>query len=293
MASTPRITARSTWRAAKAIPSGRGVPLSSRRFFTLHYPVMSDRPNHQWARDIERMHLNQGWAIIGYNYIVSNRDGEIMEGAGLNVRGIHSPPRNVDGFGVCVLQPSTPQGALTAPLSAAARTSTRQLYEWLCGRTGRRLQPSWHGQHFATACAGADLNAWARAGMPALPPPSTVPPPQTPPPPPQENDLVGMGLNAGGILHQFRIFQGAVWYRFRNRDGWTDWTRFAPLPDPSATLLSVAPGPDIAGAFNVALDSNRDGRSWRTWQPRNTSQWEGGQKDRQIAVFQAVGRIPA
>ena len=91
MASQPRITPRSTWRPARGVPSGRGVALSQRRWFVAHYPVMSARPNHQWMRDIERVHLNNGWFGFGYNYAIA-MDGEIMEGAGRDVRGVHSPP---------------------------------------------------------------------------------------------------------------------------------------------------------------------------------------------------------
>jgi hypothetical protein len=171
------ITPRGAWGASRPIPAGRHVPLSSRRFFTTHWPVMSDRPNHQFARDIERIHLNQGWAVIGYNFVISNRDGEIMEGAGRDTRGIHSPPRNTDGFGVCICQPSTPQGVPTAPLSQAARNATRALYEHLCNLSGRRLTMSWHGADFATACPGPEIIQWIRAGMPATATPGPQPPP--------------------------------------------------------------------------------------------------------------------
>jgi len=290
MSAQPPIVTRGQWGARFARPTGRHIPLSARRFLVVHWPGSAGTVRDARAtwRAIEADHRNRhGWAVApGYHWGVT-QTGEILEGGpGRDQRGIHSPARNSE-WSVCVLHG---QGET---LSAAARNSTRRLYDWLCGQAGRRLTQSWHAADFPTACPGPQLISWVRSGMPggALPPPTTVPPVQTPPP--QENDLVGMGLNAGGILHQFRIFQGAVWYRFRNRQGWTDWARFAPLPDPSATLLSVAPGPDTAGAFNVCLDSNRDGRSWRTWQRRGQAGWEGGQAGRQVAGFQAAGRIAA
>jgi len=285
-----RIVTRREWGSATPTITGRTVPLSARRQHVVHWPVMSSRDERQWCRDIERIH-RQGnrWPIIGYNFLVGTHG--IYEGAGLANRGIHSPPVNTSGFGVCYLQPSTAAGVPTGPITPQMRTNGRQLYDWLCQQTGRRLSKTWHGATFATACPGPDLIAWVRQGMPdTLPPPQTVPPAPTPV---QEVDLVGMGINRAGILHQFRVFQGSVWYRFRNRQGWSDWARFAPLPDPSATLLSVAPGPDIVGALNVALDSRTDGRSWRTWQRGGQTAWEGGQAGRQVAGFQAAGRIAA
>jgi hypothetical protein len=173
------ITPRSRWGASRPIPGGRHVAPTARRYFVCHWPVMGDRPNHQFARDIERVHLNQGWGLIGYNWVVSNRDGEIMEGAGRDVRGIHSPPRNTDGWGICICQPSNPAGVPTAPLSQAARNNTRALYEQCCQWAGRRLEMWWHGRDFATACPGDDIRRWVQQGMPA----GAISPPTQPPPP--------------------------------------------------------------------------------------------------------------
>jgi len=163
------IVSRSQWGAAFPIPAGRHVSPGTRRFYVVHWPVMTSRDERQWCRDIERMHANQGWGMIGYNFLVG-MSGSVYEGCGRDVRGIHSPPRNVDGWGVCVLQPSTAQGVPTAPVSAEARRGARALYDELCGVAGRRLEMSWHGQDFPTACPGPDLTAWVRGGMVASAP---------------------------------------------------------------------------------------------------------------------------
>lgn len=160
----------------RGIPGGRHVPLSARRFFVAHWPVMAARDERQWCRDIDRMHANQGWAVIGYNFLVG-QSGNVYEGAGRDTRGIHSPPRNTDGIGVVFLQPSTAAGVPTAPMSQAMRNAGRELYETLCAQAGRRLSMSWHGQHFATACPGPDVRGWVQSGMPATGGPAPPPPP--------------------------------------------------------------------------------------------------------------------
>jgi hypothetical protein len=154
---------RRAWGAQFTVPAGRHVAPAQRRFFVVHWPggpVGSDIP--AVIRSIERFHrVNQGWAAApGYNFLVGP-GGTIFEGCGRDVRGIHSAPRNTDGFGVCVLI------APGQPVPQAARNATRALYEWLCQVSGRRLNMSWHGQHVATACPGPALTQWVRNGMPA------------------------------------------------------------------------------------------------------------------------------
>jgi peptidoglycan hydrolase-like protein with peptidoglycan-binding domain len=157
------IVTRAQWGAAFTIPGGRHVAPSARRWFVVHWPgsaVGSDE--RAVVRSIERSHrTGQGWAAApGYNYLVG-RSGTIYEGCGRDVRGIHSPPRNTDGWGVCVM---VAVGETPPP---AALNATRALYEWLNGVAGRTLGMSWHGQHHPTACAGPALTSWVQRGMPA------------------------------------------------------------------------------------------------------------------------------
>ena len=82
MASQPRIVSRREWGAATSIPGGRSVSPSQRRFYVVHYPVMSAREEKQWCRDVEAMHRRQGWdAAPGYNYLIG-QSGTIYEGYG-------------------------------------------------------------------------------------------------------------------------------------------------------------------------------------------------------------------
>jgi hypothetical protein len=144
------IVSRAQWGAAFTIPGGRHVAPSQRRWFVVHWPGSAVGGDERAVvRAIERHHRQaQGWqAAPGYNFLVG-RSGTIYEGCGRDVRGIHSPPRNIDGWGVCVLisvGENPPQAALNA---------TRALYNWLNGVAGRTLGMTWHGQHWATVCAG-------------------------------------------------------------------------------------------------------------------------------------------
>lgn len=204
------IVTRAQWGAAFTIPGGRFVAPSQRSWFVVHWPGSAVGADERAVvRAIERHHRqSQGWqAAPGYNFLVG-RSGTIYEGCGRDVRGIHSPPRNIDGWGVCVLisvGENPPQAALNA---------TRALYNWLNGVAGRTLGMTWHGQHWATTCAGPHLNAWVQAGMPA----GTLPPP--PPPPP------GAGPSwPGRILRQPPIMRGEdvrTWQTRVRQRGWNN-----------------------------------------------------------------------
>ena len=219
MAPQPRIVSRRDWGAATSIPAGRHVAPSSRRFFVVHWPVMGTRDERQWCRDIERVHRNQGWAAApGYNFLVG-MSGTIYEGCGRDVRGIHSPPRNTDGWGVCVLQPSTAAGRATAPISQAARNSTRALYDWLCTVAGRSINRSWHGADFATACPGPDLIAWVRGGMQGGAPAPAPTPPAPPPPPPRTEEMVSVTNRDGRVEVIVELRSGEVRHTFQQSPG--------------------------------------------------------------------------
>lgn len=156
-----RIITRAEWGARPFRNGPPVVPLSRRRWFIVHYPGAGTPPRNvgDYAKWIERIHMDQnGWRGVGYNFFIGP-DGAIAEGCGRDVRGSHSPPHNVDGFGVNIW---TSNGVATPESMHAAR----QLYERLCDQTGRRLQIGWHGMDFPTECPGPQLRSWAKAGMP-------------------------------------------------------------------------------------------------------------------------------
>lgn len=194
---------------------GRHVNLSQRRWYVAHWPGGAVAANEaQNVRNIDHFHRNsQGWAVIGYNFLIG-RSGTVYEGAGLNVRGIHSPPRNVDGFGVCFLV--APGEQLPEPM----RRAGRELYAWLNAQTGRTLNRAGHRTHHPTACPGDPVMAWLNAGMPvtggnapAPPPPPPAAPPGNIAAPPLRVDWFGRTRNSR--VPDVRIYQ----QRMRDR-GW-------------------------------------------------------------------------
>ena len=177
------IVTREQWGARFARSSNR-VALSSRRFFVAHYPAAAGAVTNEEAtvRSIEQQHANQNWsARPGYNFLIG-MSGRIYEGCGRDVQGVHCPGRNTDGFGVCFLQGGHAPRMGVQAFSDAAKASGRALYDQLCRDTGRTLGQTWHGAHFATACAGPDVIAWVRGGMQATAPaPPPTPAPVVPP----------------------------------------------------------------------------------------------------------------
>jgi hypothetical protein len=270
MAAAPRVVSRREWGAATTVPGGRFVSPQTRRFFVVHWPVMSARDERQWCRDIERMHRNQGWgAAPGYNYLVG-QSGTVYEGCGRDVRGIHSPPRNTDGWGVCVLQPGTAQGRPTAPISDAARRSTVQLYDWLGSVAGRALNKWWHGRDFATACPGPDLTAWVRSGMAAPGGGAPAPPPQQPP---QEDRMIA-SVVANGNLTVFMTGSArrTLWLCHQEGNNWSGgqagqrvagFRRWQDVPQ-GRTIRSMTAGLNANGVPHLFV--NLDDASTRyTW----------------------------
>lgn len=155
-----KIISRSAWGATPWDGQPYPTPLSSRSHFLVHYHggiPRSDRGNAN-AREIEGIHLANGWSGIGYNFVVG-QDGAIREGRGWGLVGAHCPGHNRDGIGVYVAI-----GGDQEP-TAAALAAVRWLYDEACRKTGRALEQGWHGRYYPTACAGHNLIQWVKDGM--------------------------------------------------------------------------------------------------------------------------------
>lgn len=137
------------------------VPLASRTEFYVHY----DGAHHITAtgkavpQAIDRQHQAQGWAGIGYNFVV-DQAGNAYEGRGWTRQGAHCPGHNVTGLSVQIAI-----GGDQEPTEAALATA-RALYDEACRRTGRTLAMRGHRDGIATDCPGEPLYKWVRAGMP-------------------------------------------------------------------------------------------------------------------------------
>jgi hypothetical protein len=133
----------------------------------------------------------------------------------------------------------------------AMLNATRDLYGWLNQVSSRHLAMSWHGQHWATACAGPQLNDWVRRGMPATGP-GPAPPPIDPPPQPVSREVRNMVCldevtggywvtGGDGWVHAHR---GAPFLGGTNRPDWNPGRRPA---------VGIAPRPNADG-YVIVLD---------------------------------------
>jgi hypothetical protein len=142
------------------------VDPSDRTEWFAHYhgnPPRHDR-GVAMAREVESIHLANGWAGVGYGHMVG-QDGVAYEGRGWALVGAHCPGHNRSGFSVYFAV-----GGSTRP-TAAALTTARLLYQEACTRAARNLRKTWHGQNWPTECPGPHLRGWVQAGLPAPPAP--------------------------------------------------------------------------------------------------------------------------
>jgi len=108
------------------------------------------------AAEIHQMHLNQGWAGIGYHYVI-RKDGSIERGRPRTVQGAHCPGYNWRSLGLHV------GGNFEEEEPAAAQVdSLTLLLADLCETYGLDVTAETivgHRDKLATACPGKNLYA--------------------------------------------------------------------------------------------------------------------------------------
>lgn len=158
---TPTVISGASWERRPWDGAVHSVPMSERAYFVVHHdgskPIT--RTGSAIPQAIDDSHHNNGWVGIGYNFVV-DQAGNIYEGRGWKLVGAHCPGRNRDGIGVQIAV-----GGDQEP-SEAALASVVAIYNEATRLAGHALIKTYHGAHYATACAGAKLNAWVKAGMP-------------------------------------------------------------------------------------------------------------------------------
>lgn len=155
-----KIISRKAWGAEPWNGQPYSTPLNTRTHFLVHYH--GGAPRHDRgdasAKEIESIHLANGWSGVGYNFMVG-QDGEIREGRGWTLVGAHCPGHNRNGIGVYVAV-----GGDQEPTKEALN-SVRWLYDEACRKTGNTLVKSWHGADYPTECPGNKLREWVKSGM--------------------------------------------------------------------------------------------------------------------------------
>ncbi|MEU6056994.1 peptidoglycan-binding protein [Streptomyces sp. NPDC047097] len=154
------ITSRAQWGAKPWNGTPDRVELAERTEFFVHWhggqPPFSE--GVRVPREIEKIHRGQGWAGVGYNFVV-DQAGTIYEGRGWFGQGAHCPDHNRSGIGVQI------SIGVGQKASAKALSAVRALYDEACRKTGRTLAPKGHKDGLNTACPGPELYAWVHGGM--------------------------------------------------------------------------------------------------------------------------------
>ena len=85
------------------------------------------------AKDIDRMHRQQGWKCIGYNYVVE-LDGTVVPGRPLSMIGAHTKGHNSNSIGICYVggvdAMMRPKDTRTPAQKAALVSLVRELMKW-------------------------------------------------------------------------------------------------------------------------------------------------------------------
>ncbi len=97
----PQIQPRSAWNAQT--PSQNRAPHTPNRI-TVHHTVTANNASNgaQQVRNVQNIHMNQGWSDIGYHYLIS-WDGTIYAGNPKNRIGAHAGGDNTGNLGIALL----------------------------------------------------------------------------------------------------------------------------------------------------------------------------------------------
>ena len=120
------------------------------------------------VKEIRQWHKNQGWADIGYHFVI-RRDGKVERGRAENLVGSHVAGRNSNSLGVCMVggvsqKDIKPENNFTPAQFASLKTLLKMLSEKYPGSVvlGHRDLPK-----VAKACPSFDARAWAKKeGLP-------------------------------------------------------------------------------------------------------------------------------
>lgn len=83
------------------------------------------------AKDIDRMHKQQGWQGIGYNYVI-DLDGTVEIGRSLSINGAHCPGYNSHSVGICYIGGLDTNGKPSDTRTQEQKVALRNLVAKLC-----------------------------------------------------------------------------------------------------------------------------------------------------------------
>src|SRR5688572_22456707 len=121
-------------------------------------------------REIQRWHLDRGWATVGYHFVISP-GGRIFRGRPVDRLGAHVLGHNGGTVGICLMGDFEHERPAPAALASLAHVRGRLVPD---GAKAQLLAHSDHRGHETSACPGRNLFAYAdkRGGPPPGGPPA-------------------------------------------------------------------------------------------------------------------------
>ena len=109
--------------------------------------------------DIDRWHRDQGWACVGYHYVIPV-NGELQVGRKLEVKGAHCRSYNQDSIGICYVG-GRRNGMLADTRTPAQRETMRKLVLELLERFPKAKVCGHHDFNSIKACPCFNVVPWA------------------------------------------------------------------------------------------------------------------------------------
>ncbi len=133
-------------------------------FIAIHCSATTDKQNIG-AADIDRWHRKQGWACIGYHYVI-RRDGTVEAGRDESVVGAHVANFNSNSIGICMVG-----GVDANDISKAVNNFTQAQFDSLkqllidlkVRYPKAKIQGHRDFPNVAKACPSFDVAAWLKS----------------------------------------------------------------------------------------------------------------------------------
>lgn len=115
------------------------------------------------AADIDRWHRKEGWACIGYHYVIK-RDGTLEEGRQEQQIGAHVSGHNVNSLGICMVGGVNKEGKATNNFTDEQWKTLKQLLVHLKVKYPQAIvQGHRDFPNVKKDCPSFDTKAWLKA----------------------------------------------------------------------------------------------------------------------------------
>lgn len=115
--------------------------------------------HHYTVDDIRRWHKGQGYADIGYHYVIY-LDGSVHAGRPLEQAGAHTYGHNAHSIGICYIGGLDSGGKAKNTLTPLQDKSLVELIKHLRKLYPTIIQLHGHNEYAAKACPGFNVQSW-------------------------------------------------------------------------------------------------------------------------------------